>query len=285
MTKGDLNLSFNIKIKKELCGHYDNNFDFDNGEFIAIKNYIDNYDLNSKRDHDYIYERFDFLKEKYNSAKNKTNILDKLCMSDVINSMKKNKLELARGFLAGKFICNGIFSGLNKNYNLEFFSNNISDAEDLNKILGLFEIKANIVKRKKYFINYIRESEAISDFFRIIGANNSFIEFENIRILKDLRNNINRGVNFETANINKVIAASVKQINNINYILNNKGLDYLCDDLKKVAIYRLKYKHASLKELTEKFDGHISKSSLHYKLKLINQIADNLKKHKDDDNK
>lgn len=276
-----MDLSFNIKIKKELYWQYDNSLDFDIGEFIAIKSYIDNNDLNLKRDHDYIYKRFDFLCQK----KNKIKVLNLLCIDDIVNSAKENKFELARGFLAGKFICNGIFSGLNKNYNLEFFSNNISDAEDLNKILGLFEIKANIVKRKKYFINYIREAESISDFFRIIGANNSFIEFENIRILKDLRNNINRGVNFETANINKVIAASVKQINNINYIINNKGLDYLCDDLKKIAIYRLKYKHASLKELAEKFDGHISKSSLHYKLKLINQIADNLKKHEDDDNK
>lgn len=272
-------MTFNNRIKQELRSHEKNNFDFDIGELLAIKNYIASCNTNPKRS--YINRRFEALYKKNYDVINKTRLLDNLSIRDVIN-IKNDKLDLAKGFLAGKFTCNGVFSGLDKNHNLELFNSEICDAENLNKILALFGIESNMITRKKYFVSYIRDAESIADFLKIIGANNSFTEFENIRILKSIRNNINRGVNFETANINKTVAASVNQINNINYIVNSVGMNYLDNDLKEIALYRLKYKQASLNELCEKFEPRISKSGLHYKLKLINQIADRLKNKRDD---
>lgn len=240
----------------------ENNFKFDMGEMFAL----------AKINRDYTNKRFELL-----SKKNLHHTLENLSFATI----KKNN-NMKRGFLAGTFICCGIFSDPQKNYSLEFINSNLTDAKNLADILLSFAIDCKITERKNHFVNYIREAELLSKFLKLIGANISFMEFENVRIFKDLRNNINRNVNFETANLNKTIIAAVDSIIDINYIISTVGLDYLAGDLKKIAEYRLKNKQASLKELGEKFVPPLSKSNVHYKLKSISKIANELRNEKGD---
>lgn len=266
-------MSFCDKIKKELCQHDKNNFKFDLGEIFALFFYKN---LKNNTKHDYINQRFVFLCNKNLIDCN----LDHKELNKLVNttSIKKNN-NLKQGFLTGKFICSGVFSNPNKNYNLEFFNNKLSDAEFLYDILYRFKIESKIIKRKSYFVNYIHDAELISKFLSLIKANKALMDFENIRIIKDLRNNINRNINFETANLNKTITAAINKISDINYIISKKGIDYLPKDLKKIAIYRLKFQDASLKELGEKFTPPLTKSYIYYKLNTISKIAKYIKKN------
>ena len=125
---------------------------------------------------------------------------------------------------------------------------------------------------------YIKDGEQISDLLNIMGAHVSLMDFENIRILKDMRNNVNRKVNCETANLNKTVNAAVKQIEDIEFIRDNYGLSYLPPALYNTAVARLEYPDASLKELGEKMSPPVGKSGINHRLHKISEIAKELMK-------
>lgn len=257
-------MSFTQKLRNELCTNENVNLKFAMGEFFALKKYFAQKDKVSLL----IKKRLDF----YSYLKQK-----KLSLLDIKKSVKSK-----RGFLSGTFICCGIMNDPAKNYNLEFVNDRLYDAQDLEKILSSLGINSKMTQRKNYFVNYIREADMISKFLSLVGASVSLMEFENERILKELRNNINRSVNFEAANLNKTIVASVDKSNDIEYIINCAGINYLPENLRQAALYRIKYKQASLKELAEKFVPPISKSNMYHKLKKISQIANELRCKKGD---
>ncbi len=233
------------------------------GEFLALQKYINEHGKISSL----IKKRLDFYNAQFNLDHEK-----------ILAMQKKSMFK--RGFLSGTFICCGIVNDPAKNYNLEFVSDKISNAELIKKLMDEFCITSRLAKRKNYFVNYVRDDESISKFFSITGASVALMEFENIRILKELRNNINRSVNFEAANLNKTIVASVDKSNDIEYIIANAGLSYLPENLRQIAIWRINFKQASLKELGEKFEPPISKSSVYSKLKKISEIANELRNRK-----
>ena len=264
-------MSFSYKIIDELCDDDKIiNKNFCLGEFFALDNYLKKYASCLKKS--FLAGKRDFFKNKLSFYNVNLNGLD-------YNLIKRSN-NSRRGFLAGMFICCGILSDPNKSYNLEFINNDFADAEIIKKNFAIFNIDINIVKRKEDFVNYIHDSELISKFLKLIRVSACLMEFENIRILKELRSDVNRTVNCETANLNKTIKASCDAVNDIKYIIDKMGLDYLPDDLKTVAFYRLKYRHATLKELGQKFFPILSKSSMHYKLKNIKMIASELRKNK-----
>ncbi|NPV42830.1 MAG: DNA-binding protein WhiA [Firmicutes bacterium] len=182
-----------------------------------------------------------------------------------------------RSYLRGAFLGGGSLSDPEKTYHLEFICHNREYSRDLSKLINSFGLKSKIVERKGYFVVYLKEGEQISNLLNIIGAHSALLNMENIRVIKDVRNNINRLVNCETANMNKTIDASIRQINNINYIKDNIGLKKLSRPLQEIAELRLNYPDISLKELGEMLVPPISKSGVNHRLRKIEQIANKIR--------
>ena len=186
--------------------------------------------------------------------------------------------ELKRAFLRGVFLVSGSLNDPKKSrYHLEFLIYNTEYAKFLNKLLNDNDLNSKILHRKKGYMVYIKESEKISDFLRLIKAFKGVMYYEDIRILRDHINMTNRLNNCEQANMERVIATSNKQIKEINYINQKAGLDLLEDSLKEVAEYRLKYPESSLSELSNiislETGNTISKSCLNHRIRKIREFA------------
>lgn len=187
-----------------------------------------------------------------------------------------------RAYIRGAFLGGGSLSDPEKTYHLEFVAHNKEHGEDLSNIINSFGLNSKIVIRKDNYIVYIKEGEQIVDLLNIIGAHTSLLELENIRVLKDIRNNINRVVNCETANLSKTINAAVRQVENIQYIDKTIGVDELPDNLKEIAIARLANREASLKELGNLLKPRVGKSGVNHRLRKIEKIAEDLKRERGD---
>ncbi len=147
-------------------------------------------------------------------------------------------------------------------------------AEMMNK----YNLNARVTNRRSGYIVYLKEAEKIADFLSLIGATNAMLKFEDIRIVRDMRNSVNRLVNCENANMDKVVNASTKQIENIKFVDENVGLSNLPDKLREIAETRLAHQEISLKELGELVPGGpISKSGVNHRLRKINAYADQLR--------
>jgi hypothetical protein len=162
-----------------------------------------------------------------------------------------------------------------KGYHVEFVCIDEKQASSIVDALSVFEIRAKTVIRKKYQVVYIKESEEIVELLNVMGAHISLMNLENLRILKDMRNSINRRVNCEAANITKTINASTKQVNDIEYIRDHYGFENLTPNLREIAILRLSLPDATLKELGENLD--IGKSGVNHRLRKLSELADKLR--------
>lgn len=182
-----------------------------------------------------------------------------------------------RAFLRGAFLSIGSMSNPEKGYHLEFVCENVFQAKQICEVLQSFEIHAKQVQRKKYEIVYIKESEEIVELLNVIGAHLSLMNLENLRILKEMRNSINRRVNCEAANINKTVNASTKQIEDIIYIKEHSDFDNLSDQLYEIAEIRLENPDASLKELGQMLTPVVGKSGVNHRLRKLSEIADRLR--------
>lgn len=195
----------------------------------------------------------------------------------VPNALVKDE-ECKRLFIRGAFLGGGSVSNPEKTYHLEFVTHNEEYSEDLCKIINSFSLKSKIIQRKSSFVVYIKEGEQIVDLLNIIGAHSSLLEFENVRIMKEMRNNINRLVNCETANLSKTVNASVRQVESIKLIQREIGLARLPDNLREIAEIRLNFPDESLKELGQMLNTPVGKSGVNHRLRKIEKIAEELKK-------
>src|SRR5690625_2857037 len=185
------------------------------------------------------------------------------------------KAYLRSAFLAGGSINNPETSS----YHLEIFNFHQEHNTSLCKLLNTFNLRARELQRRNGYINYIKEAEKITEFLIIIGAHNALFKFEDVRIVRDMRNSVNRLVNCETANLNKTIGAAFRQVESIKLIDETVGLESLPERLQEIAQLRLKYQEATLKELGEFMEsGKISKSGVNHRLKKIDEIADKIRK-------
>ena len=150
-------------------------------------------------------------------------------------------------------------------------------AEQLKEVLNFFVFDAKIVLRKKYYVVYMKEGSKIVDVLNIMEAHVALMELENVRILKDMRNKVNRRVNCETANINKTVSAAVKQVEDIEYIDKHKGLRFLDQGLQDIARLRLEHPEATLKELGDMLEPPVGKSGVNHRLKKIGRIAEEIR--------
>ena len=184
-----------------------------------------------------------------------------------------------RAFLRGAFLASGSVTDPEKNYHFEIVCSQQETADQVRELFAFFGLSARIVLRKKNYVVYLKEGTLISDALNITGAHISMMKFENVRIVKDVRNTVNRRVNCETANISKTVSAARKQIEDIEYILRMKGLDQLPPNLRDVAGARLEEPEASLKELGEMLDPPVGKSGVNHRLRKLSQMAQNLREH------
>lgn len=187
-----------------------------------------------------------------------------------------------RAFMRGAFLAAGSISDPEKFYHFEIACAAESKAEQLKNLILSFDIDAKIVQRKKYYVVYIKEGAMIVDALNVMEAYVSLMNLENIRILKEMRNSVNRKVNCETANINKTVSAAVKQIEDIQYIRDHAGLESLPDGLSEMAQLRLEYPEASLKELGMLLCPQVGKSGVNHRLRKISNIANDLRGKKEE---
>ena len=182
-----------------------------------------------------------------------------------------------RAYIRGAFIASGSMSDPSKSYHFEIVCASMGKAQQIQKIMRCFALDAKIVSRKKTLVVYPKEGAQIVDVLNVMEAHQSLMELENIRILKDMRNTVNRKVNCETANINKTVSAAVKQIEDIRYIEETKGLDKLPEGLKDMALTRLTYPEASLKELGALLQNPVGKSGVNHRLRKLSEMAEEIR--------
>lgn len=183
----------------------------------------------------------------------------------------------ARAFLRDAFLETGSMSNPEKGYHLEFVCEDEKHAHELIETMRKFEIIAKTVPRKRYTIVYIKESEDIVKLLNVMGAHKCLMDLENLRILKDVRNSVNRRVNCETANISKTVSAANKQIDDIQYIKEHYGFDDLSENLREMANVRLEYPDATLKELGEYLVPPVGKSGVNHRLRKLSELADSIR--------
>lgn len=195
----------------------------------------------------------------------------------IVNNVVIMKSCCKRAFLRGAFLSSGSISRPEKSYHFEMVCATRAKAEQLCSIIKFFEIDAKIVERKKHFVVYIKEGESIVDMLNVMEAHVSLMELENIRIIKEMRNTVNRKVNCETANLNKTVSAAVKQIEDIRLIQEKAGLTGLSEPLREIAVLRLENPDASLKELGALLSPTVGKSGVNHRLRKLSEIADGLR--------
>lgn len=181
-----------------------------------------------------------------------------------------------RSFIKSCFIINSSISNPNKYYHVEFVLTKLDLSKLLVDCLNFYNINSSYATRKNKHIIYIKESDSIGNLFRVLGANKQLFELENIILLKEVRSNINRQVNFETANLNRTVNSAVKQIEYIDILSNTIGLENLDRPLYEAAVLRLEHKEASLTDLSNLPNCNISKSGLYHRFKKIERLVHDL---------
>ena len=199
--------------------------------------------------------------------------------SHISNEIKQSEKK-TRAYLRGAFLASGsVNNPETSRYHLEISSIYEEHNQDICDLLNQFDLNARTLERINGYITYLKGAEKIADFLTLIGATNSMLKFEDVRIVRDMRNSVNRLLNCETANMNKTIDAASKQIENIHFIEATVGLQSLPEKLQEIAELRIQNPEISLKELGEMIpSGAISKSGINHRIRKINDFADNLRK-------
>lgn len=183
-----------------------------------------------------------------------------------------------RAYLRGAFLAGGsVNNPEGSSYHLEVASMYEEHCMALCELANSFRLNARCIERKKGYVLYIKEGEKIIEMLSVIGAHQALLKFEDVRIMRDMRNSVNRIVNCETANLNKTIGAAVRQIENIKLLEKEIGLDQLPEKLREVAVIRLKYPDLNLKEVGELLGGGVSKSGVNHRLRKIDELAEKLR--------
>lgn len=181
-----------------------------------------------------------------------------------------------RAYIKGAFLGSGSISHPEKQYHLEFVLQSEAYGKGLADLLAGYGIKGRMIPRKGSQILYIKGSEQVVDLLNVLSAHQSLLETENIRIVKGLRNSVNRIVNCETANLDKTVTASVRQVEAIRHIQRTVGLDRLPEPLRQLAEARLNYPDASLKELGDILEPPVGKSGINHRFRKIEAIAEEI---------
>lgn len=226
-----------------------------------------------------IYKILFKLKIEYEPETRRKTFVAKINKPNLRNIENLETEEEKKALIRGIFLGSGSINDPTKKYHLEILSKNKDVAQYIQNILKSFNIKAKILEMNNTI--YIKEGEEISKFLAFIGAQKAVLKYEEIRVMREIRNNVNRQVNCETANLNKTISASVMQIEAINYLKKVKKYEELPTGLQEIAELRLEYPEMSLKDLGSLLEKPLGKSGVNHRLKKIIEIADEAKKEKE----
>lgn len=196
----------------------------------------------------------------------------------IVNPIVVQQTCCKRAFIRGAFLAAGSMSDPKKAYHLEIVCAAEPMAEQIRELMSSFSMDAKIVQRKKSYVVYLKEGSQIVDILNIMEAHVSLMELENVRILKEMRNTVNRKVNCETANLNKTVSAAVKQLEDITYLRDTIGLEKLSEGLEEVALARLSHPDASLKELGALLSPPVGKSGVNHRLRKLGDLAEKVRK-------
>ena len=196
----------------------------------------------------------------------------------IVNPIVVQQTCCKRAFIRGAFLAAGSMSDPKEAYHFEIVCAAEPMAEQIRELMSSFSMDAKIVQRKKSYVVYLKEGSQIVDILNIMEAHVSLMELENVRILKEMRNTVNRKVNCETANLNKTVSAAVKQLEDITYLRDTIGLEKLSEGLEEVALARLSHPDASLKELGALLSPPVGKSGVNHRLRKLGDLAEKVRK-------
>jgi len=290
-----MEVSFSREVKEELAGQIGGARHCQMAELAAMMSFSGQYGRDSEGlytigfqlENEVVLRKcFTLLEKTYNIKMNvgfteeeMQNFYDNFGnLQEPVNSRFIQKSCCRRAFLRGAFLCVGSISDPEKGYHLEFVCSGESKARQLQQVIRKFDIGAKIVARKKYHVVYIKEGAGIVDLLNVMGAHVALMNLENLRILKEMRNSINRRVNCETANITKTVNAASRQIEDILFLREHYGLQKLPPALRKMAEVRLEYPDAPLKELGGHLEPPVGKSGVNHRLCKLSELAERLRK-------
>lgn len=276
-------MSFSGKVKEELLNNIGSSRHCQLAELAALMNFLC---VEEETGLNVVCEN-EALKRKYFTLLKKTFNIDVACIEEdakrVILATKSpmvtQKSCCRRAYLRGAFLAAGSVNDPDKSYHLEIACQSEEEADKILDLLRSFEIEGKQVIRKKYYVVYIKEGSQIVETLNVIGAHLALMDYENSRILKEMRNSVNRRVNCETANIGKTVNASSKQIEDIRVIKESGVYKSLSDALKEMCDVRLDNPDVSLKELGELMDPPMGKSGVNHRLRKLSEIADSLRQN------
>lgn len=191
--------------------------------------------------------------------------------------MLKPKDEIKRTILRGSFLGAGSCTDPEKNYHLEIIFGDEKNSKYISNLAKDYDVNFKSIDYKDKILLYIKEADQISTFLACIGASKAVLKLEDIRVFKEMKNNVNRIVNCETANLEKTVDAAVKQIEDIKFLQKMNKFDELQPEVKEVAYLRLEHPESSLKELGEMLIEPIGKSGINHRLKKIQDLADEIR--------
>ena len=287
-------MSFSAEVKAELAEQISSAKHCQIAELAAIMHFCGQYGQDREgnltigfqtENEALVRKGFTLWKKAYNidvgvilCGKIRDSVLEKFGeLSDPVSPLLIKSACCRRAFLRGAFLCCGSISDPKKGYHLEFVCDNHAQASQLKTVISAFDIEAKIVPRKKYFVVYLKEGACIVDLLNVMEAHVSLMNLENMRIVKEMRNSINRRVNCEAANINKTVQASTRQVEDILFLQERYGFSKLPESLKQMAEVRLAYPDASLKELGEYLDPPVGKSGVNHRLRKLSELAESLR--------
>lgn len=207
-----------------------------------------------------------------------------------ITKIKNNELlkieiddntNILGAIVRGCFMGGGSINNPESEYHLEILFSDKNNINEVSEILEKFNINIKVLIRKDKYAIYMKDGEMISRFLALIGAKKSVLDFEEIRVIKEMKNSVNRLVNCETANLNKVVNVSVLQINDIKYIMKKNKFEQLPKSLQEIALLRLKNEHSTLTEIGKMLEKPIGKSGVNYRFKKIFEFAEKLREEEE----
>lgn len=292
-------MSFSSEIKEELSKlNTLNNKDTVKAEFIGYllssNIIINNNKIKYSTENEYNINRFNKLLKNLN-INYKIEIQGKIYTIEFKNNIDFSEIKICdniieiedieikdksenylKAIVRGAYLGSGSLNNPNTKYHLEIILSTLKNAKYIANILNNSGMKVKFLTRKKGYSIYIKDGEEISKLLAFIGTNNSVLKYEEIRVVKETRNNINRLVNCETANLNKTVNAAVKQIDAINKIKRKKQFENLSENLKEIANIRIKNPDASLVEIGNMLKKPVGKSGVNYRLKKLVEISEGL---------
>lgn len=272
-------MSFSQQVKEDLVKHISSSRHCQMAELSALYHFLK--DKEPKSDTDMtIHSDNESINRKYFTLLKKTYNINGGCVESRENAVKALDSDILlqlscckRAYLRGAFLAIGSVSDPEKSYHLEFVCQMEEDADNILGLLRNFEIESHVFKRKSTYVVYIKDGSQIAETLNVLEAHVALMEFENMRILKEMRNSVNRKVNCETANINKTVLAAQKQIDEINFLMSSQEYEGLPDNLKEIAELRIEYPEASLTELGELCNPKVGKSGVNHRLRKLGEIA------------